>query len=264
MTSTRFGITLRLAAGVVVAMAPGASAQLACGDTVAKGQTVTLTADLGPCEGSSSDSAVIIEGVLDLGGHTVFCADTSGDGVVPDGLYLRGSKAQVRNGTVSGCDDNVWVGGNGKHTVEGITSTAAVEDGFYVASTTAKNRITGNTIVSNGDDGVECRGTKNKIENNTANNNAEDGIDLPEAVKNKVTGNTTTGNLDDGIDVGGTKNKILANTSTANGQYGIVATDRKNKVIGNTATGNIVADIVGECANKFKNNTFGTGSSCVK
>ena len=196
MTSTRLGITLGLAAGVVVAMAPGARAQLACGGIVPKGQTVTLTADLGPCDGGSSDSAV--------------------------------------------------------------------QDGFYVASTSPKNRLTGNTVVSNGDDGFECRGAKNKIEGNTANNNAEDGIDLPDALKNKVTGNTATGNLDDGFDVGGTKNKILGNTATANGQYGIVATDRKNKVIGNTATGNIVADIVGECANKFKDNTFGTGSSCVK
>ena len=41
-------------------------------------------------------------------------------------------------------------------------------------------------------------------------------------------------------------------------------TDRKNKVIGNTATGNLVADIVGECANKFKDNTFVEASSCVK
>jgi len=266
MISTRLGIALGLAASVVVAMAPRAHGQIACGDTVAKGQTVTLTADLGPCDGTSDDSAVIIEGVLDLGGHTVSCADTNVDGEVPDGLYLRGSKAQVRNGTVSGCDDNVWVGGSGKHTVEGITSTAAIEDGVYVASTSPKNRFTGNTVVSNGDDGFECRGAKNKIEGNTANNNAEDGIDLPDAVKNKVTGNTATGNLDDGIDVGGTKNKILANTSTANGQYGIVVADTKNKIIGNTATGNIVADIVGECANKFKDNTFGPGSasSCVK
>lgn len=267
MTSTRLGITLGLAAGVVVAMSPLAHAQLACGGTVAKGQTVTLTADLGPCDGTSDDSAVIIEGILDLGGRTVSCGDTSLDGEVPDGLYLRGSKAQVRNGTVTGCDDNVWVGGNGKHTVQGITSTAAVGDGVYVASTSPKNRLTGNTIVSNGDDGVECRGTKNKIEGNTVNDNAEDGIDLPEADKNKVVGNTTTGNADDGIEAtNGTKNKILANTSTANGDYGIGVGGDKNKVVGNTASGNGTADIGGNCTNKYKNNTFGTGvpSSCIK
>jgi parallel beta-helix repeat protein len=270
MTSTRLGITLGLAAGVVLAMAPAARAQLACGDTVAKGRTVTLTADLGPCDGTSDDSAVIVEGVLDLGGHTVFCGDTSGDGVVPDGIYLRGSKAQVRNGTVRGCDDNVWVGGSGKHTVQGVTATEAADDGFYVATTTAKNRFTGNTSASNGDDGFECRGTKNKIEGNTVNDNGEDGIDLPDAAKNKIVGNTTTGNGDDGIDVNGvndksTKNKVLANTSTGNGGYGILVGDSKNKAFGNTATGNLAGDIIGSCANKFKDNTFGSAEpSCVK
>jgi parallel beta-helix repeat protein len=265
MTRTRLAISVGLAAGVVVATSPAARAQLNCGDTVAKGQTVTLTADLGPCDGV--ENAVIIDsGVLDLGGHTVSCADTDGDGDVPDGLYLRGPKARVRNGTVVGCDDNVWVGGGGKHTVENITSTAAVDDGFYVASTTAKNRLTGNTAVSNADDGIECRGKKNKIEGNVVSNNGEDGIDLPDADKNKVIGNTATGNADDGIEATtGTKNKILGNTSTGNGDYGIGVGGDKNKVVGNTASGNGTADIGGNCTNKYKNNTFVTSvPSCIK
>lgn len=267
MTRTRLGITLGLAAGAIVATASGARAQLNCGDTVAKGQTVTLTADLGPCDGSSADSAVIIDGILDLGGHTVFCADNDTNGEVPDGLYLRGAKSQARNGTVSGCDDNVYVGGPGKHTVEGITSTGAAEDGFYVASTSAKNRLRGNTSTASVDDGFECRGTKNKIEDNVASNNGEDGIDLPEADKNKVVGNTATGNADDGIEAtNGTKNKILGNTSSGNGDYGIGVGGDKNKVVGNTASGNATADIGGNCTNKYKNNTFATAvpTSCIK
>ncbi len=265
MTSTRLSITLGLAAGVVVAMAPGARAQLTCGGTVGKGEPVTLTADVGPCDGV--ESAIIIDsGVLDLGGHTVSCADTNGDGEVSFGLDIRGKKAQVRNGTVTGCRDNVYVGGSGKHTVEGITATEATVYGFYVASTTAKNRLTGNTAVANDDDGIQCRGTKNKIEGNVCNNNGEDGIDLTNAVKNKIAGNTTTGNVDDGIEATGTKNKILANTSTANGDAGLSIGPEKNKVVGNTATGNLSIDIFSVCENKFKNNTFGSGSpsSCVK
>jgi len=266
MTRTRLGIALGLAAGVVVATAPAARAQLACGGTVAKGETVTLTADLGPCDGGSADSAVIIDGILDLGGHTVFCADNNIDGEVPDGLYLRGAKSQARNGTVSNCDDNVYVGGPGKHTVEGITSNGAAEDGFYIASTTAKNRLIGNTSVVNADDGFECRGTKNKIEGNNASGNGEDGIDLPDADKNKVLNNTTTGNADDGIEATtGTKNKILGNTSTGNGDYGIGVGGDKNKVVGNNASGNGTADIGGNCTNKYKNNTFVTSvPSCIK
>jgi parallel beta-helix repeat protein len=264
MTSTRLGITLGLAAGIVVATAPGARAQLACGGTVGKGQTVTLTGDLGPCDGV--ESAIIIDsGVLDLGGHTVSCADTNLDGELSYGLDIRGSRAHVRNGTVTGCRDDVYVGGRGRHTVEGITATAAAVYGFYVASSTAKNRLTGNTATSNADDGIQCRGAKNKIEGNVASSNGEDGIDLTEAVKNKISGNTATGNVDDGIEATGTKNKILANTSTANGDYGIGVGGQKNKIVGNTASGNPTADIGGNCTNKYKSNTFATSSSgCIR
>jgi parallel beta-helix repeat protein len=265
MTSTRFGITLALTAGLVTTATRG-EAQVACGDTISKGQTVTLTADVGPCDGV--ENAIIVDsGVLDLGGRTVSCADTDTDGVVSYGIYLRGRKAQVRNGTVSGCLDNVWVGGDGKHTVEGITSTAATRYGVYGASTSPKNRFAGNTATANADDGFQVRGPKNKIEGNVASGNGEDGIDLTQATKNKITGNTTANNVDDGIEATGTKNKIIGNTSTTNGDNGIAVGSGKNKVIGNTATGNAATDILGQdpcTSNKFKDNTFGTGSSCVK
>jgi parallel beta-helix repeat protein len=266
-------LALALAAGLV-ATASAAHAQVACGDTITKGQTVTLTADVGPCDGV--ENAIIVDsGILDLGGRTVSCADTNTDGEVPYGIYVRGKKAQVRNGTVSGCLDNVWIGGDGKHTIEGITTTAAEFDGFFVASSSPKNRFTGNTATANKDDGFEVRGSKNTIESNVASNNGEDGIDLPDASKNKVNANTTADNADDGIEATGPKNKITGNTSTGNGVpcapgkscFGIAVGDKKNKVLGNTATGNGTADIVGQepCTqNKFKDNTFGTGSSCVK
>ena len=266
MTSSRLSATLALAAGLVATAAPAARAQVACGDTITKGQAVTLTADVGPCDGV--ENAIIVDsGILDLGGRTVSCADTNADGDVSYGIYLRGKKAQVRNGTVTGCLDNVWVGGDGKHTAEGITATAAARYGFYGASTSPKNRFSANTATTNGDDGFQVRGSKNRIEGNVASGNGEDGIDLTQATKNKITGNTAANNVDDGIEATGTKNKIIANTSTTNGEYGIAVGAGKNKVIGNTATGNASADIVGQdpcTSNKFKNNTFGTGSSCVK
>jgi len=264
MTSTRL-ITLALSAGLVAA-APAARAQVACGDTITKGQPVTLTADVGPCDGV--ENAIIVDsGVLDLGGRTVSCADTNTDGEVSYGIYLRGKKAQVRNGTVTGCLDNVWIGGDGKHTIEGITATAATRYGFYVSSTSPKNRLASNTATANADDGIQVRGTKTKIESNVASGNGEDGIDLTQATKNKIISNTTANNVDDGIEATGTKNKIIGNTSTTNGDNGIAVGSGKSKVIGNTATGNASTDILGQdpcTSNKFKNNTFGTGSSCVK
>jgi parallel beta-helix repeat protein len=264
-TTDRLAATLAVTAAL--AGAPAARADVACGDTIDKGETVTLTADLGPCDGV--ESAIHVNGgVLDLGGHTVTCADTNGDGDVPYGVDLQGKKAQVRNGTVVGCWYNVWVGGSGKHTVEGVTTTGAVVYGFYVASTSAKSRLAGNTATANGDDGFQVRESpKNTIENNVSSNNGEDGIDLTEASKNRINGNTTANNVDDGIEGTGSKNKYTANTSTGNGDFGIAVGGSKNKVTGNTATGNVTADIIGQdpCTrNKFQNNTFGSGSSCVE
>jgi parallel beta-helix repeat protein len=264
MTRIPFG-TIALA-GLVAAAAPAARAQVACGDTIGKGQTVTLTADVGPCDGV--ESAIIIEsGVLDLGGHTLSCADTNGNGRFSYGLDIRGKKAVVRNGTVTGCIDNVYVAGS-KHTVEGITATAAQRYGFYVASTSSKNRLAGNTATGNADDGFQARGSKHTIEGNTASANGEDGIDLTEAKKVKVTGNTSSGNSDDGIEATGTRNTISGNTSIGNADDGIAVGDRKNKVTGNTSTGNGSTDILAEepCKNnKFKDNTFVVSpSSCVQ
>jgi len=265
MTNTSFA-TIALATGLIAATAPAVRAQVACGDTIGKGQTVTLTTDVGPCDGI--ESAIIIEsGVLDLGGHTVSCADTNGNGRYSYGLDIRGKKAQVRNGTVTGCIDNVYVAGK-KHTVEGITATAAQRYGFYVASTSSKNRLAGNTATGNTDDGFQVRGAKHTIDANSASANGEDGIDLTQTKKVKVTNNTSFGNTDDGIEATGTGNKITGNTSTANGDDGIAVGDRKNKVIGNTSTGNGSTDILAEepCKrNKFKSNTFGfSPSSCVQ
>jgi len=264
MTRIPFG-TIVLAAGLVAAAAPAVRAQLACGDTIGKGQTVTLTADLGPCDGV--ESAIVIDsGVLDLGGHTLSCADTNGNEKFSYGLDIRGKNAVVRNGTVTGCIDNVYVAGS-KHTVEGITATAAQRYGFYIASTSSKNRLAGNTATGNTDDGFLARGSKHTIEGNSASGNGDDGIDLDQATKIKVTNNTSSGNSDDGIEATGTKNKITGNTATENAEYGIAVGDRKNKVIGNTSTGNGITDIFAAepCkSNKFKDNTFGTGSSCVQ
>jgi parallel beta-helix repeat protein len=257
--------TLALATGLVAAVPSGARAQVACGDVIAKGQTVTLTADLGPCDGV--ESAIHVEGILDLGGHTVTCADTNGDGDVPYGIDLRNARTQVRNGIVTGCYDGVWVGGSGRHTVEGVTATAAVRYGFYVASSSAKNRLSGNTARASGDDGFQTWGTSNAIARNVAENNGGDGIDVTRTTKNKVTDNTATNNAESGIEVTGTRNKVTGNTATANAAFGIAVGDAKNKVIGNTATGNATADIIGEAPctnNKFKKNAFGTGSSCVQ
>lgn len=268
MNSARIGITFALAAGLVAATASGPRAQVACGDTINKGQTVTLTGDVGPCDDNAEDALIVVDsGVLDLGGRTVICADANADGELPLGIVLTGKKAQVRNGTVVGCRSNVFLGGSGKHRVEAVTVRSAVRYGFFIDDDSKKNRLTGNVADVNGDDGFQIQSAKNKIEGNTSQNGADDGFDVTQGIANKIVGNTATGNVNSGIEATGSRNKIVGNTSTGNGSYGIGVGARANKVIGNTATGNGLTDIYGSSPceqNKFKNNTFGTGASCVK
>jgi parallel beta-helix repeat protein len=223
------------------------SAQIDCGGVVGPKQTVTLTGNVGPCDGGSV-ALTVDAGTLDLGGFSLICDDTDENGAVPDGIALTGKKARLRNGSVVGCDTGVLVLGDGKATVEGVTASNSVNDGIGVGSD--KNKITGNNASGNGEDGIDL---------------------ISSADKNKVTGNTFSSNGDEGIDVSGSKNKLIGNTANANGSDGIDAgpSTRKNKIVGNTVTGNGGADLQssgGPCkANVWKKNTFQTSSdSCLK
>jgi parallel beta-helix repeat protein len=239
---------LGLATALPVALvSPEASGQIACGGVVGPKETVTLTADVGPCDGGTI-ALTVNAGTLDLGGFSFLCADTNGDGAVPDGIELTGKKARLRNGSVLGCDTGVLVLGEGKSAVEGITASGSVNDGIGVASD--KNKISGNVSSGNGEDGIEL---------------------ISSADRNKVTGNTFSNNGDEGIDVSGNKNKLVGNTVNGNGEDGIDVSSnaRKNKIVRNTVTGNANADLQssgGSCkANAWKKNTFGTRSdSCLK
>lgn len=254
-----------LLAGLAAWAPTDAAAQLSCGDTVAAGTTVTLTQDIGPCDGVQA--AIIVDSAtLDLGGRTVTCAEMNNDGDVPFGIVLTGRKARVMNGSVVGCYDGVYLDDPGKHRVEGVTVSASWFDGIYGESDSAKNQLIGNTVVNNLDDGFEIRGPKNKITGNVAQGNGEDGIDVVDSKATKIQGNTASNNLDEGIDVSGIGNKVIGNTTNANGGYGIAIVGRKNKIIGNTAGGNGASgDIAGaSCSdNKWKNNTVSNPSSCV-
>ena len=189
-TAVLYGILGGLAGCLV---APDAWAQVACGDKIGPGQTVTLTGNVGPCD--DVGAAVTVDGgTLDLGGFTLSCSDTDGDNALPIGILLTGQKAQVRNGTVTGCYDGVRIEGGGKAVVSGVTASQNANDGVQIQ--TDKNKVTGSTTAGNGDEGIEVFGSRNKI-----------------------IANTVTGNGSDGIDVGGStrKNKILRNVATGNG-----------------------------------------------
>jgi hypothetical protein len=232
-----------------------AAAQVSCGDTIGKGQTVTLTADLGPCDGSFTDTAALIVdgGTLDLGGHTVTCADGDLDGAVPQGLVLVGKKSKVMNGTVVGCTNGVSLAGDGKHRLESVTAQASVQDGIDLLETAGKCKLLDVQALDSGDDGFEIDSDKNKLTDAVATNNGEDGIDVTgTGDKNKLTNCRGDGNGDDGIEVGGQKNKVKDGTANDNTEDGVDLTGIKNKVTGGSAQGNGGFDLADCAGNKVK------------
>lgn len=248
--------------GIVLLVPAVARAQVSCGATIRKGERVTLTADLGPCDGV--DAALVVDsGTLDLGGFTVSCTDTNADGDLPQGIVLSGRKARVTNGSVVGCSNGVGLAGSGKHRLENVTVTGSRDDGIDVAAGD-KNRLAGNTASGNGSDGIYLRTDKNKLSDNVTSGNAEDGLDIPSSGdKNKVVRHRADGNGDSGIEAGGTKNTLATPTATGNAEDGIVLGGGKNKVRGGTSSGNGANggfDIDGCAGNSVKKLTFTTAS----
>ena len=246
---------------VVILLVPfAAGAQVTCGGTVGAKQKVTLTANVGPCDGV--DAAIVVDsGSLDLAGFAVSCSDLDGDGILPQGIVLTGRKSKVMGGTVIGCANGVGLAGQGKHVVQGMTVQNSGDDGVDVLAQAEKNRIVGTTSSNNGDDGFYLRSSKNKVADNVSTGNGADGFDLPtSAGKNKLMRNRADGNEDSGIEVSGSKNKLLLSSTGQNGVDGIHVGGSGNTVRGGTSMGNGVYDIEGCAANKVKKLSFGTAS----
>jgi hypothetical protein len=261
---------------MLVVLPAHAGAQLACGATVGKREKVTLTADVGPCDGDSGSTAAIVVdgGTLDLGGRTVTCADANLDGEVPQGVILFGKKSKVMNGSVVGCMNCVGLGGTvgcmncvglggtGKHLVSGVTVQGCLDDGVDVTSDASKNKLVDVTATQNASDGVQVGSDKNKLTNVAARGNGQDGIDLEStADKNKLANVVAEGNADDGLEIGGDKNKVKTIAANGNGDTGIDFDGVKNKVSGGSAQSNLGVDVADCGGNKLAGVTFTTATS---
>jgi len=245
--------------GLFVPQTQAGPITLLCGAVLGPGGTFTLNADVGPCDDDSGPAAiVVISATLDLKGHTVSCQDFDWDGV-PDGIVLLGQGARVKNGTVAGCAEGVWVLGAGKNTVENIDAHSSTYDGIHVDS--SRNTVKGNITHNNGEDGVHIDSDNNRVEHNSSYSNDDDGFDIDGGLgKNQLFSNWAGWNDDDGFDVdtddnrlsdntaswnrhgfdvdGGDLNVLQSNWATHNLEGIIVADTSKNQVLGNTVTDN--------------------------
>lgn len=251
--------TLLPALVAVLALAVPAAAELACGTTVARGEKVTLTGPVGPCDDVTA--AVVVDGgSLDLGGFSITCADGDGDGELPHGVMLLGKGAKLANGTITDCANGVAFGGRGRHRVANVTVQFSLDDGFDVLPEADRNRLQDVVALYNGDDGIQVRSDRNRARNATALGNGQDGIDLwTSAERNKVVGVATDRNGAAGVLVDGRRNTVVDAVATEN-VVGIHLDGVRNRVRGGTAQGNGAYDLAACAGDKVRKLVFTTAT----
>ncbi len=263
------------AVAVVVASQAGAvpagAVAPACGDTIT--QSMTLTADLGPCP--NFGLRIGADGItLDLGGRRILGTGAKGDGA---GVYLLGRRGvTVRNGTVSGFDAGVAIEGGGANTVRGLTlesniggSGTLFGDGVAILSS-VDNVVAANTVRNSGPfsgigifslvDADHNRPTQgvssgNQILDNVVVGNIapregvaqagtdNDGIRVePNSMSNTISRNYVAGNGLDGIALfrGAANNTVTQNIVEGNGFYRVTARRGSGIILFNLANNNLV------------------------
>ena len=206
-----------------------------CGTVVAAGTTLTLTANVGPCDDDTNPAIVVEDGAtLDRGGFILFCEDVDFGLDWPVGIKVNGTKATVLNGDVDNCQVGVQLGGEGKHYVEGVTASSRGM-GFYVEAAREKNKLVSTNSFSN-QNGYIIEGDKTSIATSNALEN--DGIGFQvSSHKNKLVDNVSDGNDVGAFNLEGEKNKLTGG-SASDSPYGIRCAGEGCKVREVTVTGN--------------------------
>jgi parallel beta-helix repeat protein len=204
------------------------------GDTIVGcGEVLTTSEQLGQDLVCPTDPALtLIGGRLNLDGHTVVC-DGSGLGIV-----LAGEAAQLRNGSVLGCEVAVLVEGDGHHLVQGVT--ASVEDAFPDDDMPAEgirvasdhNRLLENRVLLGGTNAIRVNGDRNRIVRNRLTR-AERGIRV-DGERNQIARNLIR-RIAEGVEVRGERNRIRRNRIVGALDQGIEVRGDDNRVVGNFA-----------------------------
>ncbi len=229
---------LFVAAGIPLTASPGAAGPLSCGQVVT--QSVTLTADVGPC----ANDAIVVGAdnvTVDLNGRVV-------SGVVRKGRYGIWSKNHtgvvVTTGRVTGFDVGVVIEGGARNTVQQIDAYDNIGrfelsnfGGGILVLTSSDNVVQDSRAIHNGPlAGIEVAGVslRNVIQRNDSSYNnvlapldrSEDkGINVQGLSKDLVPAFTTVqynrvvGNGNSGIFIGGFVNdsRIMNNVVQGNG-----------------------------------------------
>jgi len=223
------------AVGVIgLATASAAGAQVRCGDTIAPGAHVVLTADL-VCDDVETALTITGPAVLDLNGFAIVCDDRNGNGrEVIGGVALEGAAATLRGGTVRDCRQAIALRGAGRHLVSGMLALRSSSDGFRVESD--RNQVLDSFALLNGGAGFAVAGKANRIAGNAATSNRQ-GFDVEQR-------NTLERNIASGSEFAGfalrTKSATLRQNRAVGNQLGFNVRGRSTRLEGNEAENNLV------------------------
>lgn len=233
-----------------------------CGDTVnLDGGKVVLNGNL-DC---TTDPALTVvgPGTFDMNGYTL---RSGGDAEV--GLQVQGERANVINGVVVGddCGDCVRIGGEGRHTLEGVVARGCYDDGFEITS--GDNELKSLSSISNGYGYYFDYCCKNTLRDSLAITNDFSGL-MVFGSDQTVRDNSLIGNGDDGIEASGEGHNISGNTVSNNGSYGIETYCENTRIQKNHALdneyGDLYEDTIACGQNRWLRNIFGTANdACIE
>jgi len=188
-------------------------AQINCGATITA-DTVLMPTDPVVSGACATNPALTVVGPaeLDMNGLSVSCSSTGRDGIV-----IRGTKAEVFNGSVSGCRTGF-----------------AVDEELGSAS---RNKLYNLVARDNADNGFEIGGSSSSIVGCVARDNGDRGFSIGSA-KGKVVDNSATGNQT-GFSLFGSSLKAMRNIAADNSGAGFRIQGDGVKLKDNVASGNV-------------------------
>jgi parallel beta-helix repeat protein len=187
-----------------------------------QGATVPLGGD---CTGSMT---VTGPGTLDLSGHTV-SGPATGSGT---GITVEGEKAVILNGTVTGWNTAVYVGGDGNHKIINLKVTNNTV-GIRVGS--EKNVVSNNFVKDNSSRGIRLeKGDFNTVIKNYVENSNK-GIRI-ESKNNNIVSTIIVGNIAENCNIKGDNNFLVLNIAK-NGaeECFFIDAGTGNRLVNNTA-----------------------------
>ncbi len=232
-------------------------AQINCGATITE-DTVLMPTDPVVSGSCATRPALTVIGPaeLDMNGLSVSCSTTSTDGIV-----IRGTKAEVFNGSVRGCGTGFIVdhdfGDATRNKLYNLVARDNAENGFLIVGSSSS--IVGCVARDNQDAGFWITGTKGKVVDNSATGNQTGFVLAGSSIK--AMRNIAADNLGAGFSITGDRVKLQDSVASGNGTgfsvHGFDASLKANQASANEAAG-FYCDF-GTTGHKLKGNTASGG-----